>query len=225
MEREEESKRVPTGLPPLDAVIQELRLGDNVVWQVDDLEDYGDLARSFVERALQDGRRCVYVRFASHAPIFEPRPGLEMLQVDPGPGFDSFSGEVHRIVGERGREVFYVFDNLSALVVEWATDELLANFFQFICPYLFELDTVAYFALTRGQHAHDAVARIRDTAQVLINVYNVNGRKYIHPLKVWGRYSSQMFLPHLVAGDAWTPVFDSGDAAAVIAVRVKSLLA
>lgn len=224
MKQDEESRTVRSGLPPLDAIIQGLRLGDNVVWQVDDLEDYAHFAQPFVEQAVRDGRRCVYVRFAPHAPIFTPRPGLEILPVDPSPGFDSFSGEVHRIIGERGWEVFYVFDNLSALVAEWATDELLANFFQFICPYLFELDTVAYFALTRGQHSHDAVARIRDTAQVLLNVYNVKGRKYIHPLKVWGRYSPQMFLPHHIAGDSWAPVFDSGDAAEVITIARKKPL-
>lgn len=218
------SKRVSTGLPPLDEIIQGLRLGDNVVWQVDDLEGYEYFARPFVEQGIKDGRRCVYVRFAPHAPIFEPRPGLEVLEVDPGPGFDSFSGEVHRIVEERGREAFYVFDNLSALVVEWATDESLANFFQFICPYLFELDTVAYFALTCNQHSHAAITRVRDTTQVLINVYSVNGNKYIHPLKVWGRYSSQMFLPHLILDGAWSPVFDSGAAAEVITVaRTKPL--
>jgi pyruvate, water dikinase len=41
------------------------------------------------------------------------------------------------------------------------------------CPYLREQDTVAYFALTRGQHSHSAVARIRDTTQVLIDFYHV----------------------------------------------------
>jgi hypothetical protein len=224
MKWDEGSRRVHSGLASLDEIIQGLRLGDNVVWQVDALEDYVYFAQPFVERAIRDSHRCVYVRFAPHLSIFTPRLGLEILEVDPSPGFDSFSGEVHRVIGERGREVFYVFDNLSALVVEWATDELLANFFQLICPYLFELDTVAYFALTRSQHSHNVVARIRDTTQVLINVYNVEERKYIHPLKVWDRYSPQMFLPHLISGDSWSPVFDSGDAAEVIAVaRQKPL--
>lgn len=206
---------VKSGIAPLDEVLQGLRLGDNVVWQVDNLEDYLHFARPFAEQAIADGRRCVYLRFAPHLPVLGPRPGLEIVEVDPSPGFDYFSGEVHRIIEQRGKEVFYIFDNLSALVEEWATDELLANFFQVTCPYLFELDTVTYFALTRGRHAHAAVARIRDTTQILIDVYRVNGSTYIHPLKVWDRYSPQMFLPHEVSGPQWLPVFHSGDAAAV----------
>ena len=206
---------VLSGLPPLDSILDRIRLGDNVVWQVDSIEDYCRFARPFAGQSLRDGRRLVYVRFAPHEPILLETPGLEIIEVDPAPGFDTFSGEVHDLIGARGREAFYVFDNLSALVEEWATDELLANFFQVTCPFLFELDTVAYFALTRGQHAHGAVARIRDTTQLLIDVYHVDGDLYIHPLKVWDRYSSDMFLPHRAEGAAWAPVHRSSEAAAV----------
>jgi len=204
-----------SGIERLDEIIQGFRLGDNIVWKVESLDDYVTFAEPFIDRAIRDGRRCVYMRFAPHEPIIEPRDGLEIVQIDPSEGFDAFSGHVHHIIAERGREVFYVFDNLSALVVKWATDELLANFFQVTCPYLFELDTVAYFALTRGQHAYHAVARVRETTQVLIAVYNVKGKKYVHPLKAWDRYSPQMFLPHLVSEKEWSPVFSSGDAAEV----------
>lgn len=219
-----EHSTVSSGIEPLDEVIQGLRLGDNVVWQVDNLQDYLRFAGPFVEQAIMEGRRCVYIRFAPHPPVLEPREELEVVEVDPGPGFDYFSGEVHRIIEERGRKVFYVFDNLSALVATWATDELLANFFQVTCPYLFELDTVTYFALTRGTHAHSAVARIRDTTQILMDTYHASGGLYIHPLKVWDRYSPRMFLPHLVEGESWSPVFHSGDAAALTSTARRNPL-
>ena len=212
---------VHSGIPYLDEVIQGLRLGDNVVWQVDELEDYIYFVRPFAHQAVADGRQCVYIRFAPHRPVLDENPRIEVVNLDPSPGFDYFSGEVHRVIEERGREVFYVFDNLSALVEEWATDELLANFFQVTCPYLFELDTVTYFALDRGRHAHSAVARIRDTTQILVDTYHVDGQLYIHPLKVWDRYSPQMFLPHVVSGESWQPVFQSGVAAEVSAVARK----
>jgi hypothetical protein len=209
---------VNSGIKGLDEAIQGLRLGDNVVWQIDDLLDYRFFVEPFVERAIRDGRKCVYIRFAPHPPVLQPRPGLEVVEVDPGQGFDYFSRQVNKIIEERGREVFYILDNLSALAVEWATDELLANFFQVTCPYLFELGTIAYFALTRGKHANSAIARIRDTTQVLIDVFNVTDRMYIHPLKVWDRYTPEMFLPHEVVGEEWSTIFQSGDAAAISVV-------
>ncbi len=206
---------IKTGIPALDEVIQGLRVGDNVVWQVDDLEDYRHFAQPFVKQAIISRRKCVYLRFAPHPEVVRAEAGLDIVTLDPGAGFDSFSRAVQKIVEENGPGVFYVFDNLSALVGEWATDELLANFFKLTCPFLYEMDTIAYFALTRGQHSYSAVARIRDTTQVLIDVYRVRGQMYINPIKVGDRYSPQMFVPHIVSEEGYVPVFQSGEAAAV----------
>ncbi len=214
---------ISSGLAPLDALVQGLRPGDNVVWQVDSIEDYRVFARPFIERAVRDGRTCVYVRFAPHPPVLSGCEGVQTVVLDPSPGFDFFSGELNRLLARKGRGVFYVFDNLSALVAEWATDELLSSFFQLTCPYLYELDTITYFPLLRGQQAHATVARIRDTTQLLLDVFHVQQRLYVHPIKVDGRYSPQMFLPHVAAGDVWEPVFASGDAADVSAATRRRL--
>ncbi|HXY73814.1 MAG TPA: hypothetical protein VEH58_00660, partial [Dehalococcoidales bacterium] len=204
-----------SGVKNLDDLIQGLRLGDNVVWQVDNLDVYIHFARIFIAQSIKDGLKCVYIRFAAHKVVLDPVPGLKTINVDASQGFDYFSTAIHRIIDENGKKTCYVFDNLSDLVDKWATDELLANFFQFTCPYLFELDTVTYFALTRNQHAVSAVARIRDTTQILLDVYHFDNQVYIHPLKVWDRYSSEMFIPHVISGTNWPPVFRSGDAAAL----------
>jgi hypothetical protein len=215
------AEKILSGLPQLDELLQGLRPGDNVVWQVDRLEDYPYFAQAVAEQAINDGFDCVYLSFAAHGAILEPRPGLTVIRIDPGPGFDYFSGEVHRIIEKRSRRVCYIFDNLSDLVDEWATDELLANFFQVTCPYLFQVGAVAYFALRRGQHGHSAIARIRDTTQILVDVYHVGGNTYIQPLKVWARYSQQMFLPHRITDEGWEPISRSGDAAQLLATAVK----
>lgn len=210
--------RITCGISSLDELIQGLRLGDNVIWQMDHWEAYRHFTGPFVKESIRAERKCIYLRFASHPPILDPQPGLEIMDIDPQAGFDAFSVQVHQIIEDQGRGAFYVFDSLSSLVVEWATDELLANFFQITCPFLYEMDTVAYFHLLRGRHAHSAVARIRDTTQVLIDVYQTKENLYIHPLKVLGRYSPQMYLPHLLSGEAWIPVYQSG-AAADLSVR------
>ncbi len=219
-----DTSAIPSGIQALDEVLQGIRLGDNVVWQVDRLEDYRYFAEPFAEAAITARRHLVYLRFASHPPVLTPRSGLETIELNPSLGFDYFTREVHRLIEANGPEVLYVFDNLSALVVEWATDELLANFFQITCPFLSELNTIAYFALTRSQHAHYAVARIRDTTQILVDVYHAKGQMHIHPIKVWDRYSPQMFLPHLVSGENWSPLSHSREAAEVLSSALQSPL-
>lgn len=78
----------------------------------------------------------------------------------------------------------------------------MANFFCVTCPYLFILDTVAFFPLIRGKHSFEAVARIRETTQLLLDVYSDGEVRYLHPLKVWNRYSTTMFLPHCCRDDS-----------------------
>ncbi len=215
------TKTIRSGLASLDELLQGLRLGDNMVWQVDHLEDYPYFAQAFAEQGIRDGLDCVYLRFAPHTAILEPQPGLTITRIDPSAGFDYFTGEMHRIIEEYGKRVCYVFDNLSALVDEWATDESLANFFQVTCPYLFEVDAVAYFALRRGQHGHGAIARIRNITQILVDVYHVGDDTYIQPLKVWDRYSTYMFLPHRITAKGWEPILRSGDAATILTTASK----
>ena len=66
--------RVSTGLDSLDEILDGLRLGDNVVWQVDDLEDYRFFVSAWAERTARENRKINYLRFASHPPLLENQP-------------------------------------------------------------------------------------------------------------------------------------------------------
>ena len=203
--------RVSSGIQGLDEVLNYLRSGDNVVLQVDDIEDYRCFVLPFVEEALRNNERVVYMRFARHAPLIDPgRATVYKLNADTG--FESFSTQVHNIIRQEGRDVFYVFDSLSDLLLAWATDLMIGNFFVITCPYLFELNTVAYFAILRGRHSFKTVARIRETTQVLLDIYNYQGQICVHPLKAWHRYTPTMFLPHITEGDKYLPIMNSMDA-------------
>ena len=205
--------RVSTGLKGLDEIIDNLKIGDNVVWRVDDIEEYAFFVRSYVSRALKDNRRVVYMRFAQHKPLVKQHPNVRIYNLDAAGGFESFSTDVHTIVTSEGKGAFYVFDCLSDLLSAWSTDLMVGNFFVITCPYLFELDTIAYFAIIRDSHSYQTVARIRETTQVLVDIYKAKGLFYIHPLKVWQRYSPTMFLPHLQEGEQFIPIANSIDAA------------
>ena len=205
-----------TGLKGLDKIICDLKKGDNVVWQVDSIEDYSHFVTPYIKKALEDKRNIVYMRFAQHSPLIENQPDVTVYQLDAKGGFESFSTQVHAIISQEGTEAYYVFDCLSDLLSAWATDLMVGNFFMVTCPYLFELDTIAYFAILRNYHSFQTVARIRETTQLLLDVYNFDGNFYIHPLKVWKRYSPTMFLPHLQRGEEFTPVISSVDASKLL---------
>jgi hypothetical protein len=204
---------VTTGWESLDHIIDHLRWGDNVVWQVDSIDDYQRLVLPFVNSAMARNERVVYIRFGRHVPILDERSNLTIYRLETGNSFESFSREVHSIITREGRDVLYVFDLLSDLLHIWATDLMIGDFFVITCPYLFQLNTIAYFAILRNSHSFKSIARIRETTQVLIDVYNADGKLCIHPLKVERRYSPTMFLPHIKEKRRLVPVINSVEAA------------
>ena len=212
-------ERVKSGIDELDETLDNIRLGDNVVWQVSNLKEFSYFVNPYVKQALEDERNLIYINFGQHEPLipmtdddFEElesernnpntefamieRNGVKIYKVDPMEQFESFTLEVHNIITKEGFDAFYVFDCLSDLQAAWATDLMMGNFFRVTCPYLFILDTVAFFPVIRGKHSFESIAKIRETTQLFLDVYSNNNDVYVHPLKVWNRYSQTMFLGH-----------------------------
>ncbi|MCR5342908.1 MAG: PEP/pyruvate-binding domain-containing protein [Butyrivibrio sp.] len=202
--------RVCSGIPQMDQVFDNIRLGDNVVWRVDNLEEFKLFVKPYVKQAIEDKRNLIYIRFAAHEPLLEEQEGLKIVNVELNHRFENFTVEIHEIISREGRDAFYVFDCLSELQTAWATDLMMGNFFQVTCPYLFILDTVAFFPLIRGKHSFQAIAKIRDTTQLFLDVYSDGKNVYVRPDKIWNRYSETMFLPQIYNPEtgAFKPILD-----------------
>jgi len=216
--REDAPRLIPvkppgSGIAALDGVLQGLRDGDNVVWQVETVEDYAPLVVPFVANAVAEGRRVIYFRFARHEPLLAEGAGVEVHRLSPALGFESFTDAIHGVIEAAGRGAFYVFDCLSELAADWYSDLMLGNFFMVTCPYLFELETVTYFALLRDHHSAEAVDAVRSTTQILVDVFRRRRTVYLHPLKVLGRHSPTMYLPHVREGDGLRPLTESAELA------------
>ena len=195
-------EKVNSGIPSMDRALDYIRLGDNVVWQVSSLDEFRLFASSFAKQSISEGKEVIYVRFAEHPPILPEQDGLRIIHVKLSHRFETFTVNIHNLIEREGKEALYVFDCLSELEEAWATDLLMGDFFHLTCPFLFSLDTVAYFPVIRGRHSFDAIAKIRDTTQLFLDVYpevpgDPNENVYVRPLKVWNRYSQNMFSPHL----------------------------
>ena len=212
--------RIKSGIPGMDQALDNIRLGDNVVWNVTNLNEFSYFVGPYVKQAKEDNRNLIYIRFSNDPPLIEmseedfrlleieennpdtefcmiERDGIKIYKVNPYNQFETFTLEVHRIIEKEGFDAFYVFDCLSDLQAVWSTDLMMGNFFKVTCPFLFQLDTVAYFPIIRGRHSYDAIAKIRETTQLFLNVYSNSPEEvYVSPLKVWNRYSQTMFLGH-----------------------------
>lgn len=207
--------KICSGVKGFDEMIDHLRLGDNVVWQVDSMADYMIMVRPYIHQAQLDRRNLIYVRFGNHEPLFKDSLHFKIYHIDAKKGFESFALAVHKMIEQEGRKAFYVFDCLTDLLQYWHSDLMIGNFFKVTCPFLYQLDTIAYFAIIRNVHTNSTIARIRETTQILLDLYQVNDKYYVHPLKVWQRYSPTMFFPHLIQGQDTVCITSSSEAAAL----------
>ena len=211
-----------SGVPGLDKALNHIRLGDNVVWRVSCVDDFRHFAAPYIQQAIRDKRNLIYIRFAQHEELIPECPEVKRYTLDPNVGFEPFTIEVHNIAEHVGYDAVYVFDCLSELQVAWAADLMMGNFFQVTCPFLFQLDTVAYFPVLRGRHAHETIDRIRSTTQLLLDVYHHGDDWYIQPLKVWERHSPTIFQPHKFQGEELIPLTDGHAMAAFNRMREET---
>ncbi len=188
--------RILSGIPEMDTALDNIRLGDNVVWRVSDLSQFKLFMEPYVKQAIADERNIIYFRFASHEALLPDCPEIKKVEVPLSHRFENFTVDTHNVIEKEGKDAFYVFDCLSELQTAWATDLMMGNFFRVTCPFLFILDTVAFFPIIRGKHSVQAVNKILNTTQLFFDVYSDSKNIYVRPEKVWNRNSETMFLPH-----------------------------
>ncbi|MBN1517374.1 PEP/pyruvate-binding domain-containing protein [Candidatus Sumerlaeota bacterium] len=200
---------ISTGLPGLDRVLRRILAGDNIVWHTNSIEDYKLFVQPYADWVRDQGSEIIYFRFAQHEPLLEAGPGVEVIPLSSKEGLEHFLITMHRHIEMGGRGAYYVFDCLTDLAIDWYSDTMLGNFFQLTCPYLYDIEAVAYFCLLRNQHSFYATTPITDTAQVVIDVHNHRDKIYIHPLKVQQRHSPTMYMLHVWDGDEFAPATES----------------
>lgn len=202
--------RILSGIPEMDKAFDNIRLGDNVVWRVSSLDEFKLFMDPYIGQAIKDNRNIIYFRFASHEPLIEERPGVKRVEIPLSHRFETFTVDIHNVIAQEGFDAFYVFDCLSELQIAWATDLMMGNFFRVTCPFLFILDTVAFFPIIRGKHSVHAINKILDTTQLFIDVYSDSKNVYVRPEKIWNRDSETMFLPHTYEPDTgkFQPILD-----------------
>ncbi|MBN2812091.1 MAG: hypothetical protein JXP39_09390, partial [Spirochaetales bacterium] len=206
-----ELRMLSSGISGVDRILRGYLPGDNIVWQVPSIDEYRRFVEPYARFALDRSIPVVYFRFASHEPLLsgELHPGVRVCALDPRDGFESFISEIHSTIKQNGRGGCYVFDLLSELTSHWYSDRMLGNFFMLTCPYLLDMEALAYFAVIKGEHSRNALDPIHATAQVILDTYNRNGVRYIHPLKVQQRYSQTMHMLHEERGEDYVPVTNS----------------
>ena len=204
--------RISTGIKGFDDIMGGLYPGDNVVWQVEDINNYRYVANVFAKKAVEDGKKVNYIQFGKMGSIIDDMKGVDVYKLDLENGFEDFTMSIHHIIETQSENTVYIFDSLTYIQRGWYSDLMTVNFFKVTCPYLYKTGATAYFSIKRNSYTYETIAKIRETTQILMDIYNVDGNFYIHPLKVENRYTPILFFPHKIEGDEVTTITSSGEA-------------
>ena len=90
--------RILSGIPEMDKALDNIRLGDNVVWRVSDLSEFRLFMEPYVRQAVKDKRKIIYFRFAAHEPFITDIPEVKTIEIPLSHRFENFTVEIHNAI-------------------------------------------------------------------------------------------------------------------------------
>ena len=96
--------RISSGISEMDTALDNIRLGDNVVWRVSDLSEFKLFMEPYIKQAIEDKRNIIYFRFASHEPLLEERLEIKRIDVPLSHRFETFTVDIHNEIEKAGRD-------------------------------------------------------------------------------------------------------------------------
>jgi len=188
-----------TGSPDLDALLEELRAGDNVVFYTDDWQDYVPFVSSLTRYIAASSQELVYVRLNGLLePTLEHVSNLRVLDLV------SYSREYRPLLAlgdaitPSTQARYYLFDPFNPDPPWFINSEETRDFFLSLCPVLYQIRSIAYWGIPEGVLDAKAIAAIKDCTQIFIDVSRRDQDLLLTPVKVWARYSESMFRTHRV---------------------------
>jgi len=99
-------------------------------------------------------------------------------------------------VEEHNRGIRYFFDSLTGMLELWHDESKVLDFFSYLCPRLYDLETVAYWLLERKAHSESFLASLRHVTQVVLEIEVENGNNTLVARKAAGRRLATIGVPH-----------------------------
>ena len=194
-----------SGCQPLDRILHGVWDGDIVLWQLDALDDCSPFVEALFAEAVRDDRQIVYLRFVQSPPICHMSAEITIHEIDASGGFERATGQIHEYL-DSGPTAICLVDCLSLLDAPWVTDLMIGNLLSDVCRRLRSVGHNAYIPLLRNRHCPAVLGRIQQDVDVVLDLYRSSDDLLIHPIKVAGRYSPTMFLPHRITEDCFAPL-------------------
>jgi transcriptional regulator with XRE-family HTH domain len=129
--------------------------------------------------------------------FYEKPTDLKIIRIGNPKDTDEFTQTLNSIEDSFPPGARYIFDSLTGMQDLWGDENITYRLFTYMCPRLYDLDTVAYWILEKDAHSQKFKANLRHITQVVFDLYKRNDQLYIKALKLDGRQDREAFKPHL----------------------------
>jgi transcriptional regulator with XRE-family HTH domain len=129
--------------------------------------------------------------------FYESSKDINVVRITNPRNIDEFTSALNSIEDSLSPVARYVFDSLTGMQDLWEDENDTYKFFTYMCPRLYDIDTVAYWILEKDAHSQKFKANLRHITQVVFDVYKRRENLYIKALKLTGRHNRDAFKPHL----------------------------
>lgn len=108
---------------------------------------------------------------------------------------DEISDSLEELEKKTGDNPFYIFDSITGMLELWDEERQALSFFSYMCPRLYDLNTVAYWILEREAHSGQLLANLRHITQVVLELSVDEGEPMVSLKKCEGRAAPRIGIP------------------------------
>jgi transcriptional regulator with XRE-family HTH domain len=131
------------------------------------------------------------------AKFYENPSDINIVKIDDPKSIEQFSQSLNVIEDSLPPGARYIFDSLTGMQDLWSDENSTYKFFTYMCPRLYDLDTVAYWILDKEAHSQKFKANLRHITQVAIELYERREMLYMKALKLDRSHDREAFKPHI----------------------------
>jgi transcriptional regulator with XRE-family HTH domain len=119
-----------------------------------------------------------------------------LIRIERPSDIDGFINLLNSIEDKQPSGTRYVFDSLTGMQDLWGGEEQTYKFFTYMCPRLYDLETVAFWLLEKNAHSEKFKANVRHITQVVIDLYKRSDQMFLRALKLDDRGDREAFKSH-----------------------------
>jgi transcriptional regulator with XRE-family HTH domain len=131
------------------------------------------------------------------ARFYETPSDINIVKIDDPRSIEQFTQSLNAIEDSLPPGARYIFDSLTGMQDLWSDENNTYKFFTYMCPRLYDLDTVAYWILDKDAHSQKFKANLRHITQVAIELYERREMLYMKALKLDRSHDREAFKPHI----------------------------